>query len=66
MWAIWNSRNGWSHDKGSFDPVHSVKMAKEALVVLEIPKKDAIILPGHGWQPPDGDMIKINTDGACP
>jgi ribonuclease HI len=64
MWAIWNSRNSWTHDKGSFDPVHSVKMAKEALAVLEIPKKDAMILPGHGWRPPDGDTIKINTDGG--
>jgi hypothetical protein len=40
------------------------EFAKEAVAVLEIPKKDAMILPGHGWRPPDGDMIKINTDGG--
>jgi hypothetical protein len=49
MWAIWNSRNSWTHDKGSFDLVHSLKMAKEAIAVLEIPQKHAAILPGHGW-----------------
>jgi hypothetical protein len=39
-------------------------MAQEALVVLEVPKRYAAILPGHGWQPPEEDVIKINTDGG--
>jgi hypothetical protein len=39
-------------------------MAKEALAVLQIPKKIALSLPGHGWRPPDGNAIKINTDGG--
>jgi ribonuclease HI len=39
-------------------------MAKEALVVLSIPKEQAKILPGHGWRPPDDDIIKINIDGG--
>jgi hypothetical protein len=56
--------NSWTHDKGSFDPVHSLKMAKEAIAVLEIPQKHAAIPPGHGWRPPDGNAIKINTDGG--
>jgi hypothetical protein len=64
MWAIWTSRNSWTHDRGAFDPVHSMKMAKEALAVLELPKKMTAILPGYGWRPPDGDIIKINTDGG--
>jgi hypothetical protein len=41
-----------------------VKMAKDALSVLSIPKKSAAILPGHGWRPPDDDYVKINTDGG--
>jgi ribonuclease HI len=64
MWAIWSSRNSWTHDRGSYDPVHSVKMAKESLAVLDIPKRCAATLPGHGWRPPEEDFIKINTDGG--
>jgi ribonuclease HI len=64
MWAIWNSRNNWTHDKGFFDPVQSMKMAKEALAVLVLPKKHTTTLPGYGWRPPDDDIVKINTDGG--
>jgi ribonuclease HI len=64
MWAIWNSRNSWTHDKGTFDPVQSVVMAKEALAVLAIPQKHVLTLPGHGWRPPEEDYVKINTDGG--
>jgi hypothetical protein len=39
-------------------------MAKEELAVLEIPKRDVVILPGYRWRPPDKNMIKINTDGG--
>jgi hypothetical protein len=39
-------------------------MAKKALAILEIRKKVAMIVIGHKWQPPDGDMIKINADGG--
>ena len=39
-------------------------MAKEALVFLELPKGLAGVIPGHGWRPPDVDVIKVNTDGG--
>jgi hypothetical protein len=39
-------------------------MAKEPLAILEFPKKMAAMLPGHGWQPLDIDVMKINTDGG--
>jgi hypothetical protein len=64
MWAIWSSRNSWTHDKGSYDPVQSLKMAKEALEVLEVPWKIVATLSGHRWRPPDDDLVKINTDGG--
>jgi hypothetical protein len=64
MWAIWTSRNNIVHDKGSLDPVQSMKMTREALAVLEIPKMHAKVLPGHGWRPPDDGWIKINTDAG--
>jgi hypothetical protein len=64
MWAIWSLRNSWTHDRGSYDPVQSIKMAQEALAVLEVPRRYVAILPGHGWRPPEEYMIKINTDGG--
>ena len=64
MWAIWTSRNNITHDKASMDPKQSLQMIRDALAVLELPPKQADILPGHGWRPPDGEVIKINTDAA--
>jgi ribonuclease HI len=63
MWSIWHSRNRWKHDEEHLDPVISVKRTREALSLLDIPGKQ-IILPGHGWRPPELECIKINTDGA--
>jgi hypothetical protein len=37
-------------------------MAKEALAFLQIPKKDAVTLPGYGCLPPVGNKININID----
>jgi hypothetical protein len=37
-------------------------MSEEALEILEVPKKLAAVLPGHGWRPPEEDVVKINTD----
>jgi hypothetical protein len=64
MRTIWSSRNSWTHDRGSYDPVQSIKMAQEALAVLEVPKRYVVILPGHGWLPLEKDVIKINMDGG--
>jgi len=42
-----------------------MKMAKEVLAMLVLPKKPTTTLPGHGWRPPDDDdVVKINTDGG--
>jgi hypothetical protein len=64
MWEILSLRNSWTHDRGSFDPIQSVKMAKEALAVIAVPGKLTKIFPGHGWRPPEDDVIKINIDGG--
>jgi hypothetical protein len=62
MWAIWTSRNNVVHDKGSLDPILSMKLTWEAVVLLDIPCQHAKTLPGFGWRPPDDDFVKINTD----
>jgi hypothetical protein len=41
-----------------------MKMAKEALPILEVLKKYTAMLPGYGWRPPYEDVVKINTDGG--
>jgi hypothetical protein len=64
MWMIWTSRNSWTHNCGCFNHVHSIKLAKEPLAILELPKKMGAMLPGHGWRPLDIDVVKINTDGG--
>jgi hypothetical protein len=40
-------------------------MAKDALVILKLLKKMAAMLPGHGWRPPDIDVVKKILMGAC-
>jgi hypothetical protein len=64
MWVIWSSRNNVVHDKGSSNPTNSMKMIRDALALLDIPRQHAAILPGHGWRPPDDDWVKINTDAG--
>jgi hypothetical protein len=48
LWMIWTSRNSWTHHRGSFNQAQAINMGKEALFVLELPKKMAATLPAHG------------------
>jgi hypothetical protein len=63
MWSIWHSRNLRKHDEEHLDPIASLKITRETLALLELPRQQ-IVLPGHGWKPPDGECVKINTDGS--
>jgi hypothetical protein len=56
--------NNMVHEKGASNHVQSIRMTRDALALLETPRQHARILPGHGWRPPEIDVIKINTD-AC-
>lgn len=51
-------------DGHKLDPANSVRLTREALALLDIPLQHAIVLPGHGWRPPEPAQIKINTDAA--
>jgi hypothetical protein len=64
MWAIWTSENNIVHDKGSLDPVQSMKLTQQMLSLLDVPRQHAAILPGHGWRPPEPHWVKINTDAG--
>lgn len=64
MWATWTFTNNITHDKGDINPAHSMRMTRESLALLDLPRDHARILPGHGWRPPDDDWIKINVDGS--
>ena len=41
MWAIWTSRNNITHDKGGLDPIQSMKMTRDTLALLDLPKAQA-------------------------
>ena len=64
MWTIWHSRNRIKHGEEGRDPTAAIRSTKEALALLELPRKETTLLPGFGWRPPEPGMIKITTDGA--
>ena len=64
MWSVWHSRNKLTHGEDKLDPAVSVRRTRETLSLLEIPRRHAILLLGHGWRPPDMEFVKITTDAA--
>ena len=64
MWSIWSSRNRWTHDGEKYDPVIFIRLTREALALLDVPKQQASLLLGHGWRPPELGQVKINTDAT--
>jgi hypothetical protein len=64
MWAIWTSRNNLTHDRVGLDPRQSMLRTRNDLAMLDIPRRQVMVLPGFGWRPPDEGCIKINTDAG--
>ena len=64
MYSVWLSRNRWTHDQETYDPVNTVKRIHEMLALLEMPKGANTPTDGQCWRPPDPGWIKINTDAA--
>ena len=64
MGEIWTSKNNITHDKENSSAIQFLRSIKDALAVLELPMERTKVLTGYGWRPPEGDGIKINTDGS--
>lgn len=68
MWSVWHSRNRIKHNEGGSCPATCMKLTKKVLVILELPRTMALtmalVLPGHGWSPPELGFSKNNTDKA--
>ena len=64
MWSIWHSRNKLKHEEEGSDPTTCMRVTREALALLELPRQHTLVMPGHGWRPPEAGLVKINTDGA--
>ena len=65
MWAVWHSRNNYTHDEMVYQLVKSMVIIEEivwALEILERKKTQATVPPR--WLPPEAGWIKINTNGA--
>ena len=41
-----------------------MRIIRETLDILELPREQAVVLPRHGWRPPEQSWIKINTNAA--
>ena len=64
MWSIWHSRNRIKHGEEGRNPTAMIKATKEAIALLHLPRRDAMILLGFGWRPPDEGVVKITSDVA--
>ena len=65
MWAVWHSRNSYTHGELAYQPVKSMVIIEEIIRALEIPERKKT-QPTHiqRWVPPEDGWIKINMDGA--
>jgi hypothetical protein len=67
MAAIWDSRNRVVHGSEGFVPAKSVESIEQDLLEIVLPKKATTRLPAKPvctWKPPEGGVVKINSDGA--
>lgn len=59
MWAIWMSRNRWTHDHERNLLVSLVRRTREDLALLDLPRQQPLMLPGYGWRSPDATQVKV-------
>ena len=66
MWAIWSSRNKYTHEEIKFHPSRSMDLIQELIQALHVPgmPSSGVTLCKAKWHPPAAGTIKINTDGC--
>ncbi|XBJ25106.1 hypothetical protein VPH35_002834 [Triticum aestivum] len=66
MWAIWSSRNEYTHEEVKYQPGRSMVLLKELIQDLYIPADLSDPQQGRSvvWTPPEPGCVKINTDAA--
>ena len=65
MWAIWTSRNKFTHNEVQFQPHRLMELIRDHVQSLDFPKpgverpvqRHTLEAPEHGW-------MKLNSDGA--
>ncbi|KAE8796032.1 hypothetical protein D1007_29073 [Hordeum vulgare] len=65
MWAIWGSRNNYTHGETMFQPLRSMEIIQEHIRSLYIPaKQHSSPKVMELWMRPEVGVIKINSDPA--
>ncbi|XBI75297.1 hypothetical protein VPH35_068680 [Triticum aestivum] len=65
MWAIWSSRNKYTHEEVKYQPGRSMVLVKELIQAVYIPPNtEGRCITKERWKPPGAGWLKINTDAA--
>ncbi|XBI99595.1 hypothetical protein VPH35_019648 [Triticum aestivum] len=66
MWAIWSSRNKYTHEEIKYQPGRSMVLVRELIQALYIQPDTAEgrCTTKERWKPPEEGWCKINTDAA--
>lgn len=65
MWAIWTSRNKYTHEEVKFQPMRSMELIKEYIMAIDLrEQKRSQPVVKHSWKSPDEGWVKLNTYGA--
>ena len=66
MWAIWSSRNKYTHEEVKYQPGRSMVLVKELIQAMYIPSDavDGRSPAKEKWKPSKEGWCKINTDAS--